>query len=400
MNTIEVTKEKSTMKTMMVRGSPILRYMLAAAAIVIVIFGLKYSSDVLAPIFFAATLAILFTPALWWLEKKGLPAGLALLVMVLTLGGLIVLLIIILTASLEQLALRLPVYQELLLQRIDAFSAAMGNFDIDVQEALSTMALDTTTLAKSAINVALGLLGNSVAIVFFLFLLFLMLLESKSIATKFQTRLQTGNNFVTQLGNYTKQIQKQYRIQTLSNLLSAVAITVVLLLFRLDFAILWGFLAFILGYIPNVGLIIAILPAILIAFILYGLGTAVIILAMVIILNATIDNAVTPRIMGKGLNWPMLLVFLSFLWWSWVFGFVGALLAIPATLLVKTLLQGRQETHFLVVLLSGQGDSEETIPFPANRRDENNTIEEDSDSPEIRRTTLRADATDSTVHEE
>ncbi len=388
------------MQTMTVRGSPILRYMLAAAAIVIIVIGLKYASDVLAPIFFATTLAILFTPALRWLEQKRLPTGLALLVMVLALGGFILLMIIILTFSLEQLALRLPVYEELLLQRIDAFTAALGSIGIDVQEALNTFVVNTTALTKAAINATLLVLGNSVLVVLFLFLLFLMLLESKSIATKFQRRQQTGNNLVIQLGTYTKHIQKQYRIQTLSNLLSAVAITAVLLIFRVDFAILWGFLAFILGYIPNVGLIIAIVPAIIIAFILYGLATALAILALVIILNAAMDNAVTPRIMGKGLNLPILLVFLSFLWWSWVFGFVGALLAIPATLLVKTLLQGRQETHFLVVLLSGQGNSEKTIPIPANRRDENNTVEEDSDSPETRRTTLRADATDSTVHEE
>jgi len=374
--------------------------MFSAAAVVIIVIGLKYASDVVAPIFFATTLAILFTPALRWLEQKRLPTGLALLVMVLALGGFILLMIIILTFSLEQLALRLPVYEELLLQRIDAFTAALGSIGIDVQDALNAFVVNTTALTKAAINATLLVLGNSVLVVLFLFLLFLMLLESKSIATKFQRRQQTGNNLVIQLGTYTKHIQKQYRIQTLSNLLSAVAITAVLLLFRVDFAILWGFLAFILGYIPNVGLIIAILPAIIIAFILYGLGTALAILAMVIILNAAMDNAVTPRIMGKGLNLPILLVFLSFLWWSWVFGFVGALLAIPATLLVKTLLQGRQETHFLVVLLSGQGNSEETIPIPANRRDENNTVEEDSDSPETRRTTLRADATDSTVHEE
>jgi len=399
MNTIEGTKEKLTVQTMTVRGSPILRYMLSAAAVVIIVIDLKYASDVLAPIIFATTLAILFTPALRWLEQKRLPTGLALLVMVLALGGFILLMIIILTFSLEQLALRLPVYEELLLQRIDAFTAALGSIGIDVQEALNTFVVNTTALTKAAINATLLVLGNSVLVVF-LFLLFLMLLESKSIATKFQRRQQTGNNLVIQLGTYTKQIQKQYRIQTLSNLLSAVAITAVLLIFRVDFAILWGFLAFILGYIPNVGLIIAIVPAIIIAFILYGLATALAILALVIILNAAMDNAVTPRIMGKGLNLPILLVFLSFLWWSWVFGFVGALLAIPATLLVKTLLQGRQETHFLVVLLSGQGNSEKTIPIPANRRDENNTVEEDSDSPEIRRTTLRADATDSIVHEE
>lgn len=388
------------MKTMMVRGSPILRYMLAAAAIVIVVFGLKYSSDVLAPIFFAATLAILFTPALWWLEKKGLPAWLALLVMVLALGGFIIVMIIILTASLQQLSVLLPHYEELLLQRIDAFTVALGSIGIDLQGALNDFVKDTTAIATTVINVALGLLSNSVAVVFFLFLLFLMLVESKSIATKFQTRLQTGNNFVIQLGNYSKQIQKQYRIQTLSNLLSAVAITVVLLLFRVDLAVLWGFLAFVLGFIPNVGLIIAILPAVIIAFILYGLGTALVILALVIILNAAMDNAVTPRIMGKGLNLPILLVFLSFLFWSWVFGFVGALLAIPATLFVKTLLQGRQETRFLVVLLSGQGDSDTTVTIPEERRDESTAVEEQSDTPDTSRATLIVDSTDSPVHEE
>jgi len=396
----EVTQENLTMKTMTVRGSPIFRNLLVAAAVVILVFGLKYSSDVLAPIFLAATLAILFTPALWWFEKKGLPAGLALLVMVLALGGLIIVLIIILTFSLEQLALRLPVYQELLLQRINNLGVALGNIGIDLQDALNGFVVDTTAVAKSAINSVLGVLGNSVVGVFFLFLLFLMLLESKSVATKFQTRLQTGNNFVIQLGNYTKQIQKQYRIQTLSNLLSAIAITVVLLLFRVDFAILWGFLAFILGYIPNVGLIIAILPAIIIAFILYGLGTALVILALVIILNAAMDNAVTPRIMGKGLNLPILLVFLSFLWWSWVFGFVGALLAIPATLFVKTLLQGRQETHFLVVLLSGQGDSNIAITIPQDRQVENNVVKEQSDTPDHSNALLRVDSADASMDQE
>ena len=388
------------MKTMMVRGSPIFRNLLVAAAVVIVIFGLKYSSDVLAPIFLAATLAILFTPTLWWLEKKGLPAWLALLVMVLALGGFIILMIIILTASLEQLALRLPVYQELLLQRIDAFTAALGSIGIDVQGALNSIVADTTSLAKSAINIALGVLGNSVLIVFFLFLLFLMLVESKSIATKFQTRLQTGNNLVIQLGNYTRQIQKQYRIQTISNLLSATALTVEFLLFRVDGAVLWGFLAFILGFIPNIGLIIACLPAVVIAFILYGWGTAIVILIIGIILNAAMDNAVTPRIMGKGLNLPILLVFLSFLFWTWVFGFIGALLALPATLLVKTLLQGRQETHFLVVLLSGQGDSNIAITIPQNRQDENKVVKEQSDTPDHSNKTLRVDSAEASMDQE
>src|SRR6266568_8574735 len=399
MNIPEVTQEKLTMKTMTVRGSPIFRNLLVAAAVVILVFGLKYSSDVLAPIFLAATLAILFTPTLWWLEKKGLPAWLALLVMVLALGGFIIFMIIILTVSLQQLALNLPEYQQLLQQRIDAFTAALGSIGIDVQGALNSIVADTTSLAKSAINIALGVLGNSVAIVFFLFLLFLMLVESKSIATKFQTRLQTGNNLVIQLGNYTRQIQKQYRIQTISNLLSATALTVEFLLFRVDGAVLLAFLAFILGYIPNVGLIIACLPAVVIAFILYGWGTALVILVIGIILNAAMDNAVTPRIYGKGLNLPVLLVFTSFLFWSWVFGFVGALLAIPATLFVKALLQGRQETRFLVVLLSGQDDSE-AGSVPEDGSAESNAGQEQGDTHEDKHTSLIVEQTDTSPNEE
>ena len=387
------------MKTMMVRGSPIIRPLLAAAAIVIVVFGLKYSSDVLAPIFLAATLSILFTPALWWIEKKGLPSWLALVVMVLALGGFITLMIVILTTSLEQLSLHLPEYAELLHQRIEALGAALGNIGIDLQGSLNAMVVDTTALAHSAIDVALGVLSNGVAIVFFLFLLFLMLVESRSIATKFHTRLQTGNNFVIQLGTYTRQIQKQYRIQAMSNLLSAAALTVEFLLFRIDGAFLWGFLAFILGFIPNVGLIIACLPAVIIAFILYGWGTALVILVIGIILNAAMDNAVTPRIYGKGLNLPVLLVFTSFLFWSWVFGFVGALLAIPATLLVKALLQGRQETRFLVVLLSGRDDGETGI-VPENGPAESNAGEEQGDTDEDGHMPLIVDPTDTSPNED
>ena len=386
------------MKTMMVRGSPLIRPLLGAAAVVIVVFGLKYSSDVLAPIFLAATLAILFTPALWWLEKKGLPFGLALVVLVLALGGFIILLIFILTTSLEQLSVKMPEYAALLHERIDTLGAALGTIGIDLQETLNTMVVDTTEVAHSAIDVALGILSNGVAVVFFLFLLFLMLVESRSVATKFQTRLQAGNNLAIQLGNYTRQIQKQYRIQATSNLLSAVALTAEFLLFRIDGAFLWGFLAFILGFIPNVGLIIACLPAVVIAFILYGWGTALVILVIGIILNAAMDNAVTPRIYGKGLNLPVLLVFTSFLFWSWVFGFVGALLAIPATLLVKALLQGRQETRFLVVLLSGKVE-DETDSIIEERIVESKPGEEQGNTNEDKHQSLRVETTDHATDE-
>jgi predicted PurR-regulated permease PerM len=146
-------------------------------------------------------------------------------------------------------------------------------------------------------------------------------------------------------------------------------------------------------------LIIACLPAVIIAFILYGWGTALVILIIGIILNAAMDNAVTPRIYGKGLNLPVLLVFTSFLFWSWVFGLVGALLAIPATLFVKALLQGRQETSFLVVLLSGQDDGEAGIVLEDGAV-ESNAGKEHGETHEDGHTSLIVEPIDTSTNEE
>ena len=108
----------------------------------------------------------------------------------------------------------------------------------------------------------------------------------------------------------------------------------------------------------NVGLIIACVPAILLAFILHGSGTALVVLILAIILNAAMDNAVTPRFMSSGLQLPVLVSFLSFLFWSWIFGFLGALLAIPATLFVRALLSSGQHTRLLADFLSNESPPE------------------------------------------
>jgi AI-2 transport protein TqsA len=99
------------------------------------------------------------------------------------------------------------------------------------------------------------------------------------------------------------------------------------------------------------------------------------------------------------LNLPVLLVFTSFLFWSWVFGFVGALLAIPATLFVKALLQGRQETRFLVVLLSGKDDGEIGI-IPEDGAGESKAVEEHGDTQEDEPTSLIVEPTDTSPNEE
>ena len=327
------------------------RVILTGAALIVLLLGMHQAADLLAPIFLDAVLAILFAPALRWLERKGLPSPLALIVLTLLLLVFLLLMILVLVVSLSQLEARLPVYQALLLQRIGTLETWLAQRGIDVKSGLNFDVTNSATLVRAAIGTVTGLLSNLVGVIFYLFLLFLMLAASKGLAQKVRAGRNGGDGFVQHFSSYAGQIQKQYRIQALSNFLCATGITIELFLFRVDFALLWGFLAFILAFIPNIGLTLAVLPAILIALILYGPGTALIIAVIAVVVNAAMDNLVTPRFMGVGLNLPLLAIFLSFLIWSWVFGFLGALLAVPATLLLRTLLRSRPETRYLATFL-------------------------------------------------
>lgn len=335
--------------------TPLLRGIFIATALIVLLLGMRAAQDLLAPIFLDTVLAILFTPALRWLERKGLPGWLALVVLTLILAAFLLLLIFVVVISLSQLEARLPIYQALLIQRIGTLETALAGLGIDVKNGIKFDITNESTLVRAAITTVTGVLSNLAGVVFYLFLLFLMLASSKGLARKVTARQIEGNLFAQRFGIYAQQIQKQYRIQALSNFLCALGITIELIFFRVDFALLWGLLAFILAFIPNIGLILATLPAILIALILYGPVTALLIATIAVLVNAAMDNLVTPRFMGTGLNLPILAIFLSFLVWSWVFGFLGALLAVPATLLIRTLLRSRHETHHLALFLEKNG---------------------------------------------
>jgi predicted PurR-regulated permease PerM len=124
---------------------------------------------------------------------------------------------------------------------------------------------------------------------------------------------------------------------------------------------LWAFLAFFLGYIPMIGLLIACVPAFFLAFIEYGIGTALVVLLLIILLNAAMDNFVTPRFMGDRLNMPTVFIMVGFLFWGWVYGPLGALLAVPLTLLVCVPLESSRITRLPAGLMRSveEEDAEE-----------------------------------------
>jgi predicted PurR-regulated permease PerM len=120
---------------------------------------------------------------------------------------------------------------------------------------------------------------------------------------------------------------------------------------------LWGLLALLLNYIPNIGSILASVPAILLALIQLGVGKAVIVLVGYLVINIIIGNVLEPKIMGRGLGLSTLVVFLSLVFWGWVFGPVGMLLSVPLTMTVKIALDSNEDTRWISTLLGSETDS-------------------------------------------
>jgi predicted PurR-regulated permease PerM len=125
----------------------------------------------------------------------------------------------------------------------------------------------------------------------------------------------------------------------------------------IDLAPLWGVLVFFLAYIPNIGIGLASIPPVFLAFILHGWQTALLTIALIILLNFIMDNIFTPKFMGITLKLPTIIVFLSFMFWTWIFGPLGAFISLPLTLAIRGLLASSPQTAFIAQILTSEDNS-------------------------------------------
>jgi len=165
--------------------------------------------------------------------------------------------------------------------------------------------------------------------------------------------LGSDNRLLGELQDINFGVRQYIVIKSWTGLLAAAANTVVLFALGVDFALLWGLLAFLLNYIPSVGFIIALVPPFILALVQYGIGKALIVLAAYIIITVITDNIIAPRAMGRGLDLSPLAVFVSLVFWAWVLGLVGALMAVPLLLMTKIFLARFDETRWLAAAISG-----------------------------------------------
>ena len=154
--------------------------------------------------------------------------------------------------------------------------------------------------------------------------------------------------------------------------MTGVLIWIGLELVGLDFAPIWGFIAFLLNFVPNIGSILAAVPGVLLALLQLDPTGVMIVIGIYVAVNMVVGNIIEPTIMGQRVGLSVLAVFLSLVFWGWMFGPVGMLLSVPLSMAVKFTAQANPQTRWLAVLLSHAPPAkpdDSTVAVKKNGRD-------------------------------
>jgi predicted PurR-regulated permease PerM len=189
-----------------------------------------------------------------------------------------------------------------------------------------------------------------------------ILLEASSFPIKLRAVLGNPNQDFSQFTRFVGDIERYIVIKTLISLATGILIGIWLFILGVDFPILWGFLAFLLNFVPNVGSTVAAIPAVLLALIQLGIGSAVLATAGYMAVNFILDNVIETKLMGQKLGLSTLVVFLSLIFWGSILGPVGMVLCIPLTMTLKFACENNKGTQWIAVLLGSEKSTENIQP--------------------------------------
>ncbi len=332
------------------------RFLLTMASFVVVVAGMRAAQDILIPFLLSLFIAIIVTPLLNWLRSKGIPTGLAILIIILliVLAGFLIAFLV--GSSLTDFSSSLPAYQKGLQSKTNdllAFFEARG-FKIEDETFLGFFNPGAAMRMTSRLLTGLGnLLGDTFLI---LLVVVFMLLEAATFGTKLEKALVDPNSpTIDRSSLFLDNINRYMVIKTWTSLGTGIIATIWLSIWGVDYAILWGLLTFLFNYIPNIGSIMAAVPPVLLALLLSGPFTAIAVALGYLTINMGIGSFLEPRLMGKGLGLSTLIVFLSLLFWGWVLGPVGMILSVPLTMSMKIALSSFEETQWISTLLGSGG---------------------------------------------
>jgi AI-2 transport protein TqsA len=326
-------------------------YLVALASVFVILFGIRASAYIINPILLAAVITITVLPIPSRLTKRGMPGWLALVLSILLVVVLLGLVIATVFFSITKLTTELPTY--------------MASASEQASEDLSTTTDPETSTQIEQVTISMGLVAQGILASVFellvqfglaLVIFFFMISAALSLPGPSRMGLDPNLPAISRITTLTEDVRKYMTVLTGVNFLVGLGDTVFLLFMGVDYALLWGLLAWFMGYIPSIGFIIALIPPVLMAYAQYGLQTALVVLLAYVLINGGIQNFYQPKVMGDRLKISPVIVFIGLFIWGYLLGGIGAILAVPLTLMVLIIMENFEGTRPVAILMRYTGE--------------------------------------------
>ena len=331
------------------------RYLLTFASLIVVIAGVRAADTIIIPILLAVFIAVLSLPLLYGLQQWGLPRILAVVATVLADIAILSAVGFLVVRSVDEFTGQLPGYQANLEQATSSVVQWISERGVPIEAADFLDAERVVGLVGGAVTRVAAVLQNALLVILItVFILF----EATSLPTKLRLAFGEGGDRFDRWTRTAQDVQHYLGIKTVVGVVKGVLTGFLVAFFDIDFPVFWALSAFVLHYIPSIGSIVAAIPPVLIALVQFGPGSAAGVALGYLVIDTVLGNLLEPTLMGRRFGLSVLVVFMSLLFWGWVWGPVGMLLSVPLTIIVKIILANTEDLRWLAILLgTGQVDT-------------------------------------------
>jgi predicted PurR-regulated permease PerM len=343
--------------------------LVGTASAFIVLAGVYVTAWLVGPVFLALIIVIAISPVQSWLRRHGWPGWLTTLVLVVLVVGLLLLSALVIVVSIARLAALLPQYADRSNDLLRSLAASLQQFGVEpgqLQQAVSS--IDPAKLVALIGVFLAGLSGVVSSLVFLLCLLLFLSVEAGGMDQRLAAVAGDRPNLEQALRSFAQGTRTYLVVTAVFGLIVGVLDAGALAIIGVPLPVLWGVLSFITNFIPNVGFIIGLVPPALLALLSGGVPEMLLVIGVYCVLNLVIQSLIQPHFVGDSVGLGMTTTFLALIFWAWLIGPLGALLAIPLTLLVKALLVDVDPTARWAIALAGSLDRQPSAPRPEPRR--------------------------------
>jgi AI-2 transport protein TqsA len=336
------------------------RILVSVAALAIIAGGIHQAQSVLEFILIAVFLAAIGAPSVLFLERNRIPYTAAVLLVVAGMAAIFAVIGMLVGTSLNSFYADLPEYQLRLQKHVSSLQTFLATKGIRFADSIQFDPVTPETVRRLTTSLLAGLGSTLFEVVVVLLTVTFILLEASSFPAKLRAVLGDPQKDFHPFMRFVYDINRYMGIKTVISMTAGVLIWIWLSFLGVDFPILWGFLAFLLHYVPNIGALISSVPAVSLALIQLGIGPATLAAAGYLAVNFILGNIVEPMLMGRRLGLSTLVVFLSLVFWGGLLGLIGVILCIPLTMTLKFICENNKSTQWIAVLLGP-----EMCPVPA-----------------------------------